>query len=77
MGWTHDTRPEALSTVNADCTGSVTYAVTITDGAVTFPAPDAHFEFVVVADGNEIKGFPVDPGYAVSCQLIRTQSDTQ
>lgn len=73
VAWTHDTRIEQLSVVNPDCTGSVTYAVTITDGAVTFPVPDAHFEFVMVDEGKEVKGFPVDPGYAVSCQLIRTQ----
>ncbi len=73
VAWTHDTRPDDLSIVNQDCTGSVTYAVTITDGGTTFPVPDAHFEFVIVDSGKEIKGFPVDPGYGASCQLIRTQ----
>jgi hypothetical protein len=73
--WTHDTRPNDPSVVNHDCTGSVTYAVMITDGAVTFPVPDAHFEFVIVDNGKEVKGFPVDPGYAVSCQLILTSDN--
>ncbi len=68
--WTHDTRSAFPSNVNHDCTGDVTYAVTITDGAATFPVNDAHFDFVIVNDGKEVKGFPVDPGYAVSCQLI-------
>ena len=66
LPWTHNTRKGDPSKVNPDCTGSVTYEVTVAGGAV----PDAHFEFVIVADGHEIKGFPVDAGYAVSCQLI-------
>jgi hypothetical protein len=45
----------------------VTYEITIAGQ----PAPDAHFEFVIVDNGGEVKGIPVDPGYAVSCQLIR------
>ena len=65
--WTHDTRKEAPAVVNPDCTGSVTYEVTVGG----YPVPDAHFEYVVVDNGREIKGFPVDQGYAVSCQLIR------
>jgi len=65
--WTHNTRKDAPSVVNPDCTGSVTYEVTV-DG---YPVPDAHFEYVIVDNGREIKGFPIDQGYAVSCQLIR------
>ena len=64
LPWTHDTHEPAI--VNPDCTGSVTYAVTVGGN----PVPDAHFEFVIVDDGREIKGFPIDTGYAVSCQLI-------
>jgi hypothetical protein len=67
LPWTHDTRANGPSTVNPDCTGAVTYEITIAGQ----PAPDAHFEFVIVDNGGEVKGFPVDPGYAVSCQLIR------
>ena len=67
LPWTHNTRPNDPATVNPDCTGSVTYEVTIAGQ----PAPDAHFEYVIVDDGREVKGFPVDAGYAVSCQLIR------
>jgi hypothetical protein len=52
--------------VNPDCTGSVTYEVTVGGNSV----PDAHFEFVIVDDGREVKGFPIDNGYAASCQLI-------
>ena len=52
--------------MNPDCTGSVTYEVTIAGQQ----APDAHFEYVIVDDGREVKGFPVDNGYAVTCQLI-------
>jgi len=66
LPWTHNTRPNDPATVNPDCTGSVTYEVTIAGQ----PAPDAHFEYVIVDDGHEVKGFPVDAGYAVSCQLI-------
>ena len=67
LPWTHDTRANDPATVNPDCTGAVTYEVTIAGQ----PAPDAHFEYVIVDDGHEVKGFPVDAGYAVSCQLIR------
>src|SRR5215469_1149882 len=63
--WTHNTRPNAPATVNPDCTGSVTYEVTVGG----YPVPDAHFEYVIVDNGHEIKGFPIDQGYAVSCQL--------
>ncbi len=63
--WTHKTRPDQPAVVNSDCTGSVTYEVTF-DG---YPAPDAHFDFVIVSDGAELKGFPTEPGYAVVCQL--------
>jgi hypothetical protein len=67
LPWTHDTRPNDPATVNPDCTGSVTFEITIAGQ----PAPDAHFEFVIVDNGREVKGFPTDQGYAVSCQLIR------
>ncbi len=67
LPWTHNTRPNDPATVNPDCTGAVTYEVTIAGQ----PAPDAHFEYVIVDNGHEVKGFPVDAGYAVSCQLIR------
>ena len=69
--WTHNTRPNAPSIVNPDCTGSVTYEVTVGG----YPVPDAHFEFVIVNSGREVKGFPVDAGYAVSCQLIQIRED--
>jgi hypothetical protein len=49
----------------------VTYAVTVAES----PVPDAHFEFVIVNDGQEVKGFPIDAGYAVNCQLIRTTEE--
>lgn len=65
--WTHNTRKFEPSSVNPDCTGTVTYKVTV-DG---YDAPDAHFDFVIVDNGREIKGFPTDPGYAATCQLIR------
>lgn len=64
--WTHNTRLGAPGTVKPDCTGAVTYQVTVGGQ----PAPDAHFEYVIVDNGREVKGFPVDPGYAVSCQMI-------
>ena len=66
VAWTHNTREKEPATVNPDCTGSVTYEVTVGG----YPIPDAHFEFVIVDDGREVKGFPVDQGYAVTCQLI-------
>ena len=61
---THNTRPAEASTVNTDCTGSVTYKVTL--GAQS--APDAHFQFVIVDDGREIKRFPADTGLLFSAQ---------
>jgi hypothetical protein len=64
--WTHKTRSNDPAKVNPDCTGSVTYEVTVGGQQV----PDAHFEYVIVDNGGEVKGFPVDQGYAVSCQLI-------
>jgi len=69
--WTHKTRPYAPSIVNPDCTGSVTYEVTVAG----YPQPDAHFDFVIVNGGQEIKGFPTDAGYAVVCQLIQLSDD--
>jgi hypothetical protein len=67
LPWTHNTRANDPATVNPDCTGSVTYEVTIAGQ----PAPDAHFEYVIVDNGREVKGFPIDNGYALTCQLIR------
>jgi hypothetical protein len=66
LPWTHNSRPNAPGTVNPDCTGAVTYEVTVAGQ----PVPDSHFEYVIVNNGREVKGFPVDQGYAVSCQLI-------
>ncbi len=75
LSWTHNTRLSEPAIVHPDCTGSVTYEVTVGGN----PVPDAHFEFVIVDGGREVKGFPVDTGYAVSCQLIlekvRVQAD--
>ncbi len=66
VAWTHNTTKDTPATVNPDSTGSVTYEVTVGG----YPIPDAHFEFVIVNGGREIKGFPIDQGYAVTCQLI-------
>lgn len=66
LPWTHNTRPTEPASVNSDCTGKVTYEVTMGGQS----APDAHFDFVIVDDGREVKGFPADPGYAATCQLI-------
>ena len=52
--------------MNPDCTGAVTYEVTVGGQ----PVPDAHFDYVIVDNGREVKGFPTDAGYAMSCQLI-------
>jgi hypothetical protein len=70
LPWTHSTRILEPASVSPDCTGTVTYQVTMGGQ----PAPDAHFQFVIVDDGREIKGFPADPGYAATCQLIRENS---
>ncbi len=64
--WTHNTRQGDPATVNPDCTGAVTYEVTVGGQ----PVPDAHFEYVIVDKGREVKGFSADAGYAVNCQLI-------
>jgi len=63
--WTHDTTPANPAEVKSDCTGSVTYQVTVGGNAV----PDAHFDFVINDDGKKVEGFPTDPGYAVNCHL--------
>jgi hypothetical protein len=43
-------------------------------GSDTTSTVAAHFEFVIADDGKEIKGFPVDAGYAVSGPLMLEKS---
>ena len=61
------------SVVNSDCTGTITYemytANPISQDSVDLgPLP---IDFVVMDDGNQIRGMPTAPGYIVTCQLIR------
>ncbi|HZQ24045.1 MAG TPA: hypothetical protein VFA89_14740 [Terriglobales bacterium] len=69
--WTHNTRLDGPSVVNSDCTGNVTYVVTVGGN----PVPDAHFDFVITADGAKVEGFPTDAGYAVTCHLEAERHD--
>lgn len=53
--------------VNANCTGTISYKQTIFGGA----APDLNIRYVVLDDGDVIKGLPTDQGQVLSCVLNR------
>lgn len=53
--------------LNPDCTGTITYAVTVNGQS----APPLNFAFVVSDNGNKIDGLGVDPGTVFSCHLTR------
>lgn len=50
-----------------NCTGTVTYTQTIFGQ----PAPDLNVRYVILDNGDMIKGLPVDPGQVLSCVLNR------
>jgi hypothetical protein len=52
---------------NADCTGTITYSQTIFGQ----PAPDLNIRYVILDNGNTIKGLPIDSGQVLSCVLNR------
>jgi hypothetical protein len=56
---------------NENCTGTITYAQTIFGQ----PAPDLNIRFVVLDQGDTIKGLPIDPGQVLSCVLNRISKD--
>jgi len=56
---------------NDNCTGTITYAQTIFGQ----PAPDLNIRYVILDDGDKIKGLPVDPGQVLSCVLDRMSPD--
>jgi hypothetical protein len=68
------TGPNAHSAVvNPDCTGTVTYEMysgnpNTQDSVDLGPLP---ITFVVMDNGNQIRGMPTVPGFTVTCQLIR------
>jgi hypothetical protein len=64
---TVNTRLDDPAVVNADCSGHVTYEMT----AGGYPAPDAHFDFVIIENGDKIEGFPTDAGNTAVCHLIK------
>jgi hypothetical protein len=54
-------------TLGADGRGQVTYDQTVAGG----PAPQLHIDFVVMKNGDELRGMPTDSGYIVTCELAR------
>ena len=63
MPWTADVRPNDPVKINPDCTGSASFKVTINGQ----PAPDAHFDFIVMENGRNLRGIETDPGTTVTC----------
>lgn len=64
------------SQVDPDCNGTIEYQMytgdpNLADSAYLGPLP---IHFVVVKDGDEIKGMPTSAGYVVTCHLTRIQS---
>ncbi len=56
-----------------DCTGTITYETysanpNLPDTVDLGPLP---FSFVIMDNGDEIRGMPTTQGYVVTCQLIR------
>ena len=61
--------------VNPDCSGTITYKVWSADPNTSnsaVPEGVLPINFVVVNNGNEIDGLPTNPGYIVTCRLIRS-----
>lgn len=62
--------------VKPDCSGAITYAMF--DGDPNDPNSHAvgslPISFVIMNNGNEIRGLPTSPGYTVTCQLIRQRT---
>ncbi len=59
--------------VNRDCSGTITYEILSAEpgdpnAEKIAPLP---INFVIMDNGNEIRGLPTSPGYTVICQLIR------
>lgn len=62
--------PQALqgqANTEPNCTGTITYTQTISGQ----PAPDLNIRYVVLDNGDSIKGLPIDPGQVLSCVLNR------
>lgn len=62
--------------VKPDCSGTITYEILTGDPVASdaekfAPLP---INFVIMNNGNEIRGLPTSPGYAVICQLIRQRT---
>ena len=64
------------SVVNSDCTGTVTYEMYSAnpDTASAQDLGTLPIRFVIMDDGNQIRGLPTAPGYTVTCQLLRVHS---
>ena len=50
-----------------NCTGTITYKQTIFGQ----PAPDLNIRYVILDNGDSIKGLPIDSGQVLSCVLNR------
>ena len=63
--------------VHGDCSGTIKYQVYTANPNTTSDAVhlgDLPINFVVMNNGNEIKGLPTVQGYTVVCRLIRQRS---
>lgn len=65
--------------VNSDCSGTVKYQVYTANPDTTSSAVhlgELPINFVIMNNGNEIKGLPTVEGYTVTCHLVRqTRAD--
>ncbi len=64
-------RIEGKPELNDDCTGKITYKVTLVTPQGDVPQPDQTYAFVVLDHGNRIRAIEIDPGQTVSCLLER------
>jgi hypothetical protein len=63
--------------VKSDCSGTITYQTytgdpNATDSQYMGPLP---INFVIMNNGSEIKGLPTNPGYTVTCHLVRQRNE--
>ncbi len=54
--------------LKADCTGQISYDVT-----PPVPAPKLNINFIVLDQGKEIRGLPIDTGTNLLCNLSRME----
>jgi hypothetical protein len=57
--------------LNDDCSGKITYKITLVTPQGDVPQPDQTFAFVVLDHGDRLRSIDIDPGQTVSCLLER------